>query len=75
MLLYRFNKIFVLLEYGYLTIFMVIVMTLGYRRFYDFPATFRGRSGVSMCITPFGEKNFPLEYFVGHKHGRMLSCQ
>ena len=28
-----------------------------------------------MHITPFGEKNFPLDYFVGHKHGRMLSCQ
>ena len=37
MLLYRFNKLFVLLEYGYLTIFIVIAMTLGYRQFYDFP--------------------------------------
>ena len=27
-----------------------------------------------MHITPFGEINFPLEYFVGHKHGRMYSC-
>ena len=34
-----------------------------------------GRRGVSMHITPFGEKNFPFEYFVGHKHGRMFSCQ
>ena len=25
-----------------------------------------------MHITPFGEKKFPLEYFVGHKHGRIL---
>ena len=26
-------------------------------------------------LTSFGEKNFPLDYFVGHKHGRMFSCQ
>ena len=30
---------------------------------------------VRMHITAFGEKNFPLDYFVGHKHGRMISCQ
>ena len=28
-----------------------------------------------MHITPYGEKNFPPDYFVGHKHGRMFSCQ
>ena len=28
-----------------------------------------------MHITPYGEKNFLLDYFVGHKHGRMFSCQ
>ena len=27
-----------------------------------------------MHVTPFGEKNFPLDYFVGHTHGRMFSC-
>ena len=25
-----------------------------------------------MHITHFGEKNFPLDYFDGHKHGRMF---
>ena len=29
----------------------------------------RGWRGVRMHITPFGEKNFPFDYFVGHKHG------
>ena len=28
-----------------------------------------------MYISPFGDKNFPLDYFVGHKHGRMFCCQ
>ena len=28
-----------------------------------------------MHITSFGEKNFPLDYFVSHKHDRMLSCK
>ena len=32
-------------------------------------------SGVRIHITPFGEKNFPLDDFVGHEQGRMLCCQ
>ena len=27
-----------------------------------------------MHITPFGEKNYTLDYVVGHMHGRIFSC-